>query len=687
MVMQCKQSRKLEKDVMKFDITLTPRRRLAMRQEGTRCITLLLAASLLGTALFCIPRTGAAEQIKVAMASPTDDDLSMFWDEKELYVQTATRSEKPITQVAENMTVITAKEIEAMNANSINEVLARVPGVFVDVTANDYNSSAQLHIQGSEDRHVTVLLDGMPVNFMSGGNADTTFIPVRIVERIEIIKGPASSAWGSALGGVINIITRATGDKPIPSGMLSGSYGEGNSRDLAAELAGKNGPLGYYLYAGQQASDGLLNNRDFRRTSLFGKLLLTPNRDLDINLSAGYSNPEQNMGDLPAFGIRGRVMVRNLFVNNAFEYRATPELTIRGGLHFFHSNSDTPTYFLAGNSLFKQNIFDEQSVGGNLRATWSSGIQTLTIGGELSHGVMDETTNAGPILQSIGVPATLTVSPSIDRWGIFANDTVEFGPLAVTPGIRLDRDSITGYFVSPSLGVTWEMGEHSVARASVARGFTSPPLGYSSGQGLYNLPNRKLKEEYGWSYQIGAEHGLADLVNLKGTLFRHETTNAMSQESIAGKPRYKDFINGGDVTRQGYELEAETVPYYNLSLKLGHAYAHAKADAIPSDRTEKSWDTYSWLVGIKYDDRRSITVLLSGSYVWWDYKRTEPDYPNPQYGTFIWDLTATKKFRTSDTTTLETFLTIHNLFSGAHYTSSVYPNPTRWVEGGLRFRF
>lgn len=658
-----------------------------MIKQDNRWITKLLATTLLGSALLFSTQAGAAERLQVAMDAASEDELLLFWEEKELYVQTATRSEKPLTQVAENMSVITAKEIEAMNANSVSEVLARVPGLFVDFSLNELNPPTLLHIQGSEERHVTVLLDGMPVNFLAGGNADTSFIPLRIVERIEIIKGAASSAWGSALGGVINIITRNTGDKALPGGMLSGSFGEGNSRDTAAELAGKNGPLGYYLYAGQQASEGLRNNRDYRRNSLFGKLLLTPNRDLDITLTAGYSNPEQNAGDVPAFGISAKTIQRNLFLTGNIEYRATPELTLRGGVHFFKSHAGFPVHFLSDGSLFKENIYDEETIGGNLRATWTSGIQTLTVGGEASHGALDQTTNAGPLYQSFGLPATLTVYPTIDRWALFANDTVEFGPLALTPGVRLDHDSVTGYFVSPSLGLTWELGEHSVARASAARGFTSPPLSYTKGQGLFLLPNPQLTAEYGWSYQIGLESGLAELVNLKATLFRHETTKAMTTEAITANPPYKWYVNGGDVTRQGYELEAESVPFYNLSLKLGHAYAHTKADAIPDDRAANNWDTYSWLVGIKYDDRRSFSMLLSGNYVWWDFAPTMPAYADPYYDTFIWDLTATKKFRTSDKTTLESFLTIHNLFSGDRYTSSLYPNPGRWVEGGLKFRF
>ena len=56
----------------------------------------------------------------------------MFWEEKDLFVQTATRNEKPISQVAENMTVITAKDIEDMNVHTVVEVLNRVTGVFVE---------------------------------------------------------------------------------------------------------------------------------------------------------------------------------------------------------------------------------------------------------------------------------------------------------------------------------------------------------------------------------------------------------------------------------------------------------------------------------------------------------------------------------------------------------------------------
>jgi vitamin B12 transporter len=655
-----------------------------MLQQSSKSIKRLILLSLLSSSLCSALPAKADEPAESTLVSAADRELLLFWEEKELYVQTATRSEKPLTQVAENMTVVTAREIEAMNANSVAEVLARVPGLFVNFSTNEYVSGAQIGIQGSDSRHVTILLDGMPINFLSGGNAETSFIPLRIVERIEIIKGAASSSWGSGLGGVINIITRSTGDSSTPNGLLSSSYGEGNSRDLGGELRGKNGPLGYYLYAGQQASDGLRNNRDFRRNSIFGKLLLTPNRDLDIIVSAGLSNPKFNDGEVPAAFVSSQSKLNTHFINSSFEYRVKPELTFRGGLHFFKSSFDQPAFFLLSfapspGQLRIQNIYDEQTIGANLRGTWTSGIQTLTLGVEGSHGKLEQNTNAGPLFQAGGFPPTVQINSSVDRWGIFANDTIEAGPFSVTPGIRLDHDNITGYFVSPSLGLTWEAGEHTVVRASAARGFSSPPLSYTAGGGPYFTANSGLKAERGWSYQAGLEAGLASLVNLKATLFRHDMTNAITQLPVTPTT----VINQGDITRQGYELEAESVPLHNLSLKLGHSYSHVKGESIQSGYASPSYDNYAWLVGIRYDDRRNFSAQLNGSYVWWDRVGTPP----PRYSTFIWDLTATRKFRLSNNTVLEGFLTIHNLFSGHYYTSGFYPNPPRWVEGGLRFKF
>jgi len=647
----------------------------------------LLLAMLFGLGLFLPAYAAATQEPEPDTRTDNADtvapnaDLLLFWEEKELYVETATRIAKPLAQTAENMTVITAREIEEMNAHTLAEVLSRVPGLFVGFQGQDFGSPALLHIQGSAERHVTVLLDGVVLNFLTGGNAETSSIPLRIIERIEIVKGPASSAWGSALGGVINIITKPTGDTATPKGVVSASYGEANSREYSTELSGKLAGLGYFLHAGRQDSDGLRNDRDYSRDSLYAKLKLTPMRDLNLLFSSGYSNPDQNNGLIQASGaaIGSKNRLSTFFATGTLDYRISPELSLKGSAHFLRQRLDQPSVFLPDNFLFKQAIFDEKTFGGSLKLAYSDGRHNAVLGLDASHGDLDQTSNAGPLLQGLGAPASSRVNPSIDKWAIFLNDTLEFGKLAVTPGIRFDRNNISGFFVSPSIGATFELAERSVVRASVARGFTSPPLGFTSGGGILTVPNPSLKAEYGWSYQAGIETGISGYLNLKGTIFRHDTTNALGDpEPGPGDPANNIVNNKGDITRQGYELEIETIPFHNLSLKAGHAYVRIIADTQPTGQ-----DNYSYLVGIRYDDRRSLMAQLTGNYVWWN----QPAGNNARYDNFIWDLNLNKRFHITNASSLDAFLTIHNLFSGASYTSGNFPNPLRWVEGGLRFKF
>ncbi|HTZ18664.1 MAG TPA: TonB-dependent receptor plug domain-containing protein, partial [Dissulfurispiraceae bacterium] len=127
--------------------------------------------------------------------------LLMYFKEEELQVVSSTRSIKSISRVAENMTVITAQDIERMNAHTLADVLNTVNGVQVQFSSTTPGSHASASIQGSDERHVTIFIDGVVQNNLSSNRADMGLIPVQNIEKIEIVKGPASSVWGSALGG------------------------------------------------------------------------------------------------------------------------------------------------------------------------------------------------------------------------------------------------------------------------------------------------------------------------------------------------------------------------------------------------------------------------------------------------------------------------------------------------------
>ncbi|HKZ16605.1 MAG TPA: TonB-dependent receptor plug domain-containing protein, partial [Geobacteraceae bacterium] len=138
------------------------------------------------------------------------DILEMYYDKDDILV-TPTRYPKSISRIAENVSVITAEYIKAINAHTLTDVLNNIPGVQVVVRGGP-GSLSDVLIQGSAGRHVLVMIDGVSQNSLSEGAADIGAIRVQNIERIEIVKGPASSVWGSSLGGVINVITKSPDD-------------------------------------------------------------------------------------------------------------------------------------------------------------------------------------------------------------------------------------------------------------------------------------------------------------------------------------------------------------------------------------------------------------------------------------------------------------------------------------------
>jgi len=683
--------------------------------------------SLLCGAVFCF----YASVVSYAQTDEEMQFLRMYYPEKELVVS-ATRNLKPISQVAENITVVTAEEIKAMNAHTVAEVLRHVPGVFIS-SNQDFGATSLIKMQGSYDRHVLVLVDGISWNFLNSGAAETNSIPVGIIERIEIIKGPASSAWGSSLGGVVNIITKSAGTKEEPAGTISMSYGERDTQDYRSEVAGKSGKIGYYLYAGYQESDGLRasrytnpetgyqasNSRDFSSPTLYSKISVPFSAQTSLEMTVGYTEPDIDLGLYPSSNMETSGANRNFFTTTSLESALTADITLKLSLHYLKQKSaimsdllDTTIGYQLGflppaaefpaGSLLIDSIYEEETVGGNAKLVWTGTKNTAVLGIDLDSGDLDQTTKVGPSLlytSTLGgvdgfnpaqVFPEMEDSPYRTSWALYANDTLVLDRWTITPGIRYDHNDVSGSFISPSLGLTYQVAEHSVLRASIARGFTTPPLSWTDSGALLLDPNSDLDEEEVWSFQAGAESSALKYLWLKATVFRHEVDDTIVLQRAADRPYTGPippladwFINGGKSRRQGFELEMETVSFHNLSLAGGIAYV----DFSPSNEMETE-SIYEYGIGLRYNDRTSWYAELFGHYVWWDLPQAPGvTYYGAEYHDIIWDLNVIKKVYSGNDVSAEVFFTGHNLFNGSQYEMSESRNPRRWLEGGLRFSF
>ena len=601
-------------------------------------------------------------------AQPEKDisTLEMFYGEDDV-VETPSRYPKSISQVAENVTIITADQIQAINAHTVTDVLNTITGVQVVITGGP-GSVSDVLIQGSAANHVLVMIDGVSQNSLSEGKADVGAIPVQNIERIEIVKGPASSAWGSSLGGVINIITKSPDDTRKLGGTVSASIGSRNTGDYRGEVSGKVGGLGYYLSGGGLVSDGLRPHNSLNGGNMYTKLQLAATKKADLTFSFGYNAGSRGIGEFPAADLSFDGDFAYLFSNLSLNYLLSNELSLDLSLNAARREANV-FFNQLSTGLRLDNLTktaNDTEFGGCAKLAWTQKLHQLLAGVDFDLGEMEfnSFTNG---------------KQRLDKWALFANDTLTFGGFSFIPGIRYDYTSTNGDFWSPSLGATYSLAENTILRAYVARGFNIPPLGFTSGQGVFFTGNPNLKMETVWSYAAGFETAALRFFWLKTMFFRHDINDIVDREILP--TGFSTEVNRGKQRRQGVEAEVKTMPVYHTSLLAGYAYVDAR-DRVTGEETP-AVAKYTFDVGLQYDDTKSFQGSLKGHYIRW---QTDPDLAG-KFNAIVWDLNLAKKVFITENRTAAVFFTAHNIFNSAQYPVSLYRNPGRWFEGGVRFDF
>ncbi len=154
-------------------------------------------------------------------------------------VVTATRTETAKNQLATAATVYTRKDIERLQAKTLPELLSGTTGI--DITQNGgLGKTTSVFMRGTNSDHVLVLIDGIKVGSATLGTTPFEFIPIDQIERVEIIRGPQSSLYGSeAIGGVIQIFTRKGGQQDKPSITLDAGGGSYDTAKTSGTISGK----------------------------------------------------------------------------------------------------------------------------------------------------------------------------------------------------------------------------------------------------------------------------------------------------------------------------------------------------------------------------------------------------------------------------------------------------------------
>jgi vitamin B12 transporter len=645
-------------------------RNIMVRSKISAFIVFLLAILSFRTSAMAMSEEDMKNFMK--MSEEERKTLLMYFDEDELFVVSTTRSLKSISRVAENVEVVTKEDIELMNAHTVAEALYNVLGINISGFVGP-GSEGNLTIQGSGATRVALFIDGVPLQ-TAANQFGTGVIPVQMIERIEVIKGPASSAWGSSFGGVVNIITKTASPGDRTSGTAYVSAGERRTNDAHAEISGSGKNLGLYLYGGTMGSSGLVLNNGFWQNDFFTKLNVDAGAGAKLDATFMYhsGNRRDFTGHNFGYDETDNIITENYMGRVSLKTPISKDIDLNASAWFLKVHDTVSINTIStGESLFKGfNQQDEYGFSANM--TYRSGRHTVVGGTDIREGRFENT---------VFPPGTHKLS----NYAFYVNDTISLGDFSLTPGIRYDHSNRGGGSVSPSIGMTYQASRNILLKASVGRGFFDPPISSF----LVNDPsfeaNPDLDPERIWSYEIGAEANVADALWLKLVLFRHDIDDLIAEKSIDDplNPDLNTLVNAGKERVYGGEFSVRTKEFKGFTFSAGISYENIENLNFTDKRQFEITNMFDINASVKYDAGKGLRAILQNRYIWWNL----PPYWEARYNGVITDFNIIKDVYKKQDMTVDVFFSGHNIFNGESFDNNFYPNPDRWFEAGLRCKF
>ncbi|TAN80253.1 MAG: TonB-dependent receptor, partial [Gallionella sp.] len=407
-------------------------------------------------------------------------------------VVTATRTAQSADATLASVAVITRRDIERLQAQSLPDVLRGVAGLTFSNNGGE-GKATSVFLRGTNADHVLVLVDGIKVGSATLGTASFQDIPVAQIERIEIVRGPRASLYGSeAIGGVIQIFTRKGGGALTPSfSVTAGKYGTANG---TAGLSG-GGEQGWFNAKLDKQETGGFNA--CRGSLAAGCYVIEPDddgyRNLSLGLRGGYRFDNGATADFNALqadsnsdsdgsifaGNESRAVQQVLGGNVHFAATGQWNVTLRGG-----RSRDDADFFFNGSYIDRYNTQRDSM-------TWQNDI------------ALDERQliSAGLDYQRDRVESSRVYTQTDrDNRALFGQYQGNFGAHSLQASLRRDDNQQFGGHSTGGLGYGYAISDATRLTASYGTAFKAPAFNqlYYPGFG-----NAALQPELSRSVEVG----------------------------------------------------------------------------------------------------------------------------------------------------------------------------------------
>ena len=612
-------------------------------------------------------------------------------------VVTATRTPTPLDQVPASITVLDKAAIDRAQDIGATELLLRTPGISMSRNGG-YGTATSLRIRGAESEQTVVVIDGVKLNDPSstGGGYNFANLLIGDAQRIEVLRGPQSTLWGSqAIGGVVNIVTAS------PQAPIEGSFDiEAGSRDTVsarAALGGVSGPLSWRIGGQSFTTEGISaiapafggGERDgYTNRNVAGRAELALGANASIDLRGYYSTGRVEIdgfsGDAPDYSHNRE------FVGYAGLNFALLDGRLRNRIAYNYTDTDRDSY-----SPELEQPLSFEAAGKNRRFEYQ-GIFDLSDRISATFGVENERSRfkSRSPSGSLADPLPDFVRGKAEITSVYGQLTVRpLDGLTINGGVRHDDHNRYGGRTLFSAGGIWTLPSGTTLRASYGEGFKAPSLYQLFSE--YGNVNLDPERAHGW--EAGAQQAFfGDMLTIGATYFERTTTGQIIYNGCdVGTTDPLCVVPGTDTPRWGYYLNVARAEAHGIEADAAFRLGGLTLDGnyswtVAEDRSAGTANEGNWLprrprhlanASLSYDFAFGLTL---GSAVRWAGK----SYDNASNATRLDDYTLVDlraEYRLSDS--LRLFARAENVFDEQYMTAYRYGTLGRSIYAGIRGRF
>jgi len=578
-------------------------------------------------------------------------------------VVTGTKTSVNRNNVPLTVSVVPKEKIENSSESALLPVLAeQVPGLFVTergitgfgVSTGSAGQISLRGIGGSPNTQVLILLNGNPQFMGIMGHPLPDAYVASDVEKVEVIRGPASTLYGTnAMGGVINIITKKQNEDGFKANarVMYGSY---NTQKYMVNGGFKKNGFNVFASFNHDQTDGHRDSSNFKINNGYLRMGYDINKHLNINADFSLANFDATDPGLECSiagntiditrGM-GAIALDNKFDKTSGSFRFFynfGEHNITDGFHSKDNNLGIVIY--QAFNLFKGN--------------------TITVGTDYKkYGGIAEN------LKAMGGQGIIFGDTTV--WEISGYAYVQqqlFEKLILNAGFRLEHNSVYGNEPVPTGGLAYHPTTTTTIKASVSKGFRSPTLRELY---LWTPANSNLEPERMMNYEIGIiQQLMKSMLSLELTGFKANGNNLILTVMGSTGPKNE---NSGKFSNTGIEFAANFKPIDNVSFNANYSYISIDEPIIATPEQQVFISgTYKW---------NKLTINLSFQHIHDLYIQISPEKIKDSYTLLNSRISYTfNKY-------LDVFAKGENLTDQKYYINYGYPMPGIIAFGGVNLHF